>query len=47
VEVFLRTYVPSRLSHGSITEDSLDCPLVETARNKPGRTLIAPRQILW
>jgi len=29
VEVFLRTYVPSRQSRGDITEDSLDCPLVE------------------
>jgi hypothetical protein len=29
VEVFLRTYVPSRHSRGHIAEDSLDCPLVE------------------
>lgn len=29
VEVFLRTYVPSRQSRGDIGEDSLDCPLVE------------------
>jgi hypothetical protein len=29
VEVFLRTYVRSRLSRGDIAEDSLDCPLVE------------------
>jgi hypothetical protein len=29
VEVFLRTYVPSRLSRNDIAEDSLDCPLVE------------------
>lgn len=29
VEVFLRTYVPSRQSRGNITEDSLDCPLIE------------------
>jgi len=29
VEVFLRTYVPSRQSRGNLTEDSLDCPLVE------------------
>jgi hypothetical protein len=29
VEVFLRTYVPSRHSRGDIAEDSLDCPLVE------------------
>jgi hypothetical protein len=29
VEVFLRTYVPSRLSRGDVAEDSLDCPLVE------------------
>lgn len=29
VEVFLRTYVPSRQSRGDITEDSLDCPLIE------------------
>jgi hypothetical protein len=29
VEVFLRTYVPSRKSHRDIAEDSLDCPLVE------------------
>jgi len=29
VEVFLRTYVPSRQSRGDIAEDSLDCPLVE------------------
>lgn len=29
VEVFLRTYVPSRQSRRDITEDSLDCPLVE------------------
>ncbi len=29
VEVFLRTYVRSRQSRGDVTEDSLDCPLVE------------------
>ncbi len=29
VEVFLRTYVPSRQSRGEFVEDSLDCPLVE------------------
>jgi hypothetical protein len=29
IEVFLRTYVPSRQSHGESAEDSLDCPLVE------------------
>ncbi len=29
VEVFLRTYVPSRQSRRDIAEDSLDCPLVE------------------
>jgi hypothetical protein len=29
VEVFLRTYVPSRVSPGHIAEDSLDCPLTE------------------
>lgn len=29
VEVFLRTYVPSRQSRGGIHEESLDCPLVE------------------
>jgi hypothetical protein len=29
VEVFLRTYVASRLSRHDIVEDSLDCPLVE------------------
>ena len=29
VEVFLRTYVPSRQSRGDIAEDSLDCPLIE------------------
>src|SRR5260370_4369269 len=29
VEVFLRTYVPSRQRRGDIAEDSLDCPLVE------------------
>ena len=29
VEVFLRTYVPSRQSRGDLAEDSLDCPLVE------------------
>lgn len=29
VEVFLRTYVPSRQSRGDVAEDSLDCPLVE------------------
>jgi hypothetical protein len=29
VEVFLRTYVPSRQSRGGIAEDSIDCPLVE------------------
>jgi hypothetical protein len=29
VEVFLRTYVPSRQSRGAVVEDSLDCPLVE------------------
>ena len=29
IEVFLRTYVPSRQSHGAIAEDTLDCPLVE------------------
>jgi hypothetical protein len=31
VEVFLRTYVPSRQSRREIAEDSLDCPLVELA----------------
>jgi hypothetical protein len=29
VEVFLRTYVPSRQSRHDVAEDSLDCPLVE------------------
>jgi hypothetical protein len=29
VEVFLRTYVPSRASRGDIVEDTLDCPLTE------------------
>lgn len=29
LEVFLRTYVPSRQSRGEIAEDSIDCPLVE------------------
>jgi hypothetical protein len=29
VEVFLRTYVPSRQSRRDLVEDSLDCPLVE------------------
>jgi hypothetical protein len=29
VEVFLRTYVPSRQSRGDLAEDSLDCPLIE------------------
>jgi hypothetical protein len=29
VEVFLRTYVPSRHGRGDVIEDSLDCPLVE------------------
>lgn len=29
VEVFLRTYVPSRHGRGEVAEDSLDCPLVE------------------
>jgi len=29
VEVFLRTYVPSRLSRNDTAEDSLDCPLVD------------------
>jgi hypothetical protein len=29
VEVFLRTYVPSRTGRGAVLEDSLDCPLVE------------------
>jgi hypothetical protein len=29
VEVFLRTYVPSRQTRDDIAEDSLDCPLVE------------------
>lgn len=29
VEVFLRTYVPSRHKPGHIAEDTLDCPLVE------------------
>jgi hypothetical protein len=29
VEVFLRTYVPSRQSRGDLAEDSLDSPLVE------------------
>jgi hypothetical protein len=29
VEVFLRTYVPSRQSRGDIAEDSLDCPLID------------------
>jgi hypothetical protein len=29
VEVFVRTYVPSRFSSASVPEESLDCPLVE------------------
>jgi hypothetical protein len=29
VEVFLRTYAPSRQKRGDIAEDSLDCPLIE------------------
>jgi hypothetical protein len=29
IEVFIRTYVPSRQSHGAVVEDTLDCPLVE------------------
>lgn len=29
VEVFVRTYLPSRLSSGLVPEESLDCPLVE------------------
>jgi hypothetical protein len=29
VEVFVRSYVPSRSSRGKIVEDSLDCPLAE------------------
>jgi hypothetical protein len=29
VEVFLRTYVPSRQNRGDMAEDSLDCPLIE------------------
>jgi hypothetical protein len=29
LEVFLRTYVPSRASRGDIAEDTLDCPLTE------------------
>jgi hypothetical protein len=29
VDCFLRTYVPSRHSQGSVMEDTLDCPLVE------------------
>src|SRR5262249_7816253 len=29
VEVFLRTYVPSRASRGDISEDTLDCPLTD------------------
>lgn len=29
VEVFLRTYVPSRASRGDVAEDTLDCPLTE------------------
>ena len=29
VEVFLRTYVPSRQGRGEMAEDSLDCPLVD------------------
>lgn len=29
VEVFLRTYAPSRQSRGDMAEDSLDCPLVD------------------
>lgn len=29
VEVFLRSYVPSRQRRGNVTEDSLDCPLIE------------------
>lgn len=29
VEVFLRTYVPSRQSRGVIAEDTLDCPLID------------------
>lgn len=29
IEVFLRTYVPSRSGRGVLIEDSLDCPLIE------------------
>lgn len=29
IEVFLRTYAPSRQSRGDVAEDSLDCPLTE------------------
>jgi hypothetical protein len=29
VEVFLRTYVPSRASRGDVAEDTLDCPLTD------------------
>lgn len=28
-EVFVRTYLPSRISSGAVPEESLDCPLVE------------------
>ena len=29
VDVFLRTYIPSQQSKSNLTEDSLDCPLIE------------------
>ena len=29
MEVFLRTYVSSRQSRGDLSEDSIDCPLIE------------------
>jgi hypothetical protein len=29
IEVFIRTYVPSRQNHGVVAEETLDCPLIE------------------
>ena len=40
VEVFVRTYVPSRFSSGGVPEESLDCPLVELELLEESNSLV-------
>jgi hypothetical protein len=50
VEVFVRTYLPSRFSSGAVPEESLDCPLVELELLEESNGLIrfvrGPKQTL-